>query len=105
MSISIPQHNLFNSYNNEKLANLEAETYQKLQDFYHVYEKQLKAGEINNYSNPFYWEFLCDIQHELMMIRDIMYSRNIELPHREIAIFVLNINDMIFEKNLSKEMV
>jgi len=106
MSSAIPFHHLISSYSDDKLINLEVEQFQKLKDFYQVYRKQLLNNEINNFSNPFYWEFLCEINHDLLTIRDIMYVRNLDIPERQIAIFILMINDLIFEKGFpKKEMV
>lgn len=106
MSSAIPFHHLLSSYSDDKLINLEVEQFQKLKDFYQVYRKQLLNNEINNFSNPFYWEFICEINHDLLTIRDITYARKLDIPERQIAIFILMINDLIFEKGLpKKEMV
>lgn len=105
MSSAIPFHHLLSSYSDDKLINLEVEQFQKLKDFYQVYRKQLLNNEINNFSNPFYWEFICEITNDLQKIRDIMYSRNLDIPKREIAIFTLMINDLIFDKGLPKNEV
>ena len=102
MSSAIPFHYLISSYSDEKLINLEIEQFQKLKDFYNVYRKQLLNNEINHYSNPFYWSFICEITEDLQKIRDVMYSRNLDIPKREIAIIILMINDLIFDKGLPK---
>jgi hypothetical protein len=105
MSSAIPFHHLISSYSDDKLINLEVEQFQKLKDFYQVYKKQLLNNEITNLSNPFYWSFICEINHDLLTIRDIMYARNLDIPERQIAIFTLMINDLIFDKGLPKKEV
>ena len=102
MSSAIPFYYLISSYSDEKLIKLENEQFQKLKDFYNVYKKQLLNNEITNFSNPFYWKFICEITNDLQKIRDVMYGRNLDIPERQIAIFILMINDLIFEKGLSK---